>query len=438
MSDAIDGARGVLSGLAGQPVRPPPSTSEVERWRARLAERPDDAEARAALWSCVHAHTLSARLAAAVDEDRVEVILADGSALSRGAAERAMVHKEEQGVYRPLRGPWLRARRSALDPIEWRARYDATVDAYGLASTSSASTARSFLRAFLAASAPLARPALEVLQASAGPIYDPASLARALDRPAGHHATDAVAVEAVRLTRPALPPDARPLQRRAGPRALRGHLVDDGEVIRVLWAESLRLGAQRALWRGVGRAYARAAEIPAAAGGLALTLQTSPMWRAVGASSTTATSLWRDAVAAQLIEARLAAAVVEAFAAAEVDPEATARDQLAMRRDAAWRAATQAVGIPPGDLVDDALMPCWPDGIVDLDATTAAAHQALELASAGRGVLSLRELGDEGLLLRQRGLMVVREMHRGADIAHTEADAVVAADAWRALLGEVG
>ncbi len=439
MSHASDGARRLLRGLAGEPSSsslPSPSPSEVERWRARLQEAPQDDEARAGLWAYVHAHTLPDRLTAVIAEDHVDVVLADGSALSRAAAERALALKEERGAYRPLRGPLLKARRRALDPVAWRSRIDAVAEANGLEPSPSASTTLPFLRAFMTASAPLARPALEMLEASAGPIEDDVSFERALDRPAGPHSADAVAVELVRLTRSALPPDARPLHRRAAPRALQGHVVDDGESVRVLWGECHRLRPQRTLLRGVGRAYARLVGLHALDGAVALTLQSAPLWRAVGTPTSMATSLWREAVAAGLLEARLAAAVVEAFASAELDPEAPPSERLAMQRDAAWRAAAQAVGAPVGDVVDDLVMPPWPDGIVDVDATTSAATRAVALAVAAMGVIGLREVGDEGLLLRARGLLRVREAWHGRVSDHTEGGAVAAADGWRALLAE--
>ncbi len=438
MSHAVDGARRLLRGLTGEPTSSPsPSLADVERWRAQLQAAPSDDEARAALWSQVHAQTLPDRLADAIAEDHVDVVLADGSSLPRAAAERALALKEERGVYRPLRGPLLKARRRALDPVAWRVRFDAVAAAHGLESSPSISTTVPFLRAFLTASAPLARPALEVLEAIAGPIDDGASFERALDRPAGPQSADAVAVELVRLTRPALPPDARPLQRRTGPRALQGHVVDDGENVRVLWAESHRLRAQRALLRGVGRAYARLAGATSLDGAVALTLQSAPLWRAVGTPTSVALSLWREAVAAGLLEARLAAAVVEAFASAELDPEAPPSERLAMRRDATWRAAAKAVSVPVGDVVDEFVMPPWPDGAIDVDATRSTAARAMALVDAAMGAMSLREVGDEGLLLRPRGLLLVREAGLFRVATETEADANVAADAWRTLLGEV-
>jgi hypothetical protein len=147
-----------------------------------------------------------------------------------------------------------------------------------------------------------------------------------------------------------------------------------------------------------------------------------------------AVTLWREGVAASLLLARLGAAVAVAFVGAEVDSEAPPAEQRAMRRDAVWRAAQGAVGVPVGELADELLMPPWPDGVRDDDAATAMAGHWRRGALGADSALLLRDMGDEGLLLRPRGLEVVREAlldrvqpTRGED----------AAAGWKTLLGEV-
>jgi hypothetical protein len=433
LSTGVDGARRLLLGLAGGGSPPLPAV-DLPSLRARLAEDPADDDARGALLRLVHARTLPARLAAAFAEDVVDVVLHDGSLMPRAAAERALAQKEEERVYPPLRGPLQLARRRALDPLALRQVFDDACDEVGLPSSILLADGIRFLREFLAASAPLSPPALEILEAAAGPITDPATLARALDRPGGEHGGDATAVEFVRLTRAALPGDARPLWRRGAPRALLGHAVDDGEAVRILWAETRRLGGQRTLLSGVGRAYARLAGIARVGPGIALSLQSSPLRRTAGASSTMAASLWRESVAASLLQARIGAAVAVAFVDAEVDPEAPPAEQRAMRRDAVWRAAGAAVGVPVGELADGLLMPPWPDGVLDQDAATATAWRFRQEALAADGALLLRDIGDEGLLLRPLALEAVREA-----LADPQPPPLgeTAAAGWRTLLGEV-
>jgi hypothetical protein len=437
LSTGVDGGRRLVLALAGSPL-PPEPTLDVPSLQARLVEVPDDDDAREALLRLIHARTLPGRLAAAIAEDTVDVILNDGSLLSRAAAERALAQKEEERVYAPLRGPLLKARRRVLDPLALRQAFDDATRAVGLGPSPLLAEDTRFLREFLTASAPLSTAALEVLEASAGPIVDAATLARALDRPAGEHGgehgSDATAVEVVRVTRAALPADVRPLQRRAAPRILAGHVVDDGEVVRVLWAEGRRLGGQRALLGGVGRSYGRLAGITEVGTGLGLALQNLPVRRAAGASSSTAAALWRETVAASLLQARIGAAVAVADVAAEVDPEAPAAEQRAMRRDAVWRAARSAVGVPVGELADDLLLPPWPDGILDFDAATAMAWRCRKEALAAHSALFLRDVGDEGLLLRPRALEAVREALTDPR-SPPQGEAVAAA--WRTLLGEV-
>lgn len=433
MSTGVDGGRRLLLGLADGGSPPLPAV-DLPSLRARLVEDPADDDAREALLRLIHARTLPARLAAAFAEDAVDVVLHDGSLMPRAAAERALAQKEEARVYLPLRGPLQLARRRALDPLALRQVFDDVCDEVGLPSSVLLAEDTRFLREFLAASAPLSPPALEILEAAAGPITDPATLARALDRPGGEHGGDATAAVLVRVTRAALPGDVRPLRRRPAPRALLGHAVDDGDAVRVLWAETRRLGGQRTLLAGVGRAYTRLAGITRVGPGVALSLQSIPLRRAAGASSTTAASLWRESLAASLLQARIGAAVAVAFVDAEVDPEAPPAEQRAMRRDAVWRAAAAAVGVPVGELADGLLMPPWPDGVLDQDAATATAWRFRQEALAADGALLLRDIGDEGLLLRPRGLEAVREAltdPQPPPLGET------AAARWRTLLGEV-
>jgi len=434
LSVAVDGGRRLLLGLAGGPWPPLPPL-DVPSLQARLAESPDDDTAREALLRLIHAQTLPDRLAAAVADDTVDVVLNDGSVMTRAAAERALALKEDERAYLPLRTPLLKARRRVLDPLALRQAFDDATRAVGLPPSPVLANDTRFLQEFLTASAPLATPALEVLEGAAGPIVDATTLMRALDRPAGgEHGSDVAAVELVRVTRGALPGDARPLQRRTAPRALAGHSVDDGEVVRVLWAECRRLGAQRALLGGVGRAFGRLGGVAEVGSGIGLTLQGVALRRAAGAPSSTAIALWREGVAASLLQARIGAAVAVAFVGAEVDPEAPPAEQRAMRRDAVWRAARTAVGVPVGELADELLMPPWPDGVLDHDAAVATAWRFRREALAADSALLLRDFGDEGLLLRPRGLEAVREALQDR-MAPARGEG--AAAGWRTLLGEV-
>ena len=441
MSGVVDSARRLLLGLAGASLPPLPAV-DVASLRARLDEAPNDTDARDAMLCLVHAQTLPARLAAVVADDAVDVVLNDGSVMPRAAAERALALKEEERVYLPLRTPLSRARRRALDPLALRQAFDDATCAVGLSPSPLLVDDLRFLQAFLTASAPLSAPALEVLEGAAGPIVDAATLARVLDRPArgagGEYGGDVAAVEIVRAARVALPPDARPLQRRTAPRALSDHMVDDSEVVRVLWAPSRRLGGQRILLAGVGRAFGRLGGLDTVGcgigRGIGLALQGVAIRRSAGTPSSMAVSLWREGVAASLLLARLGAAVAVAFVGAEVDPEAPVAEQRAMRRDAVWRAARGAVGVPVGELADDLLMPPWPDGVHGDDAAAAMAGHWHSEALAADGALLLRDIGDEGLLLRPRGLEVVREAlldHRAPPRGED------AAASWKTLLGEV-
>lgn len=423
----------MLLALAGGALPPEPPL-DVPSLQARLVEHPGDDDARAALLQHVHARTLAARVAAVVAEDSVEVVLRDGSVLGRAEAERALALKEEARVYPPLRGPLLRARRQALDPVAARFAFDDVIAAVGLPPAPGLEDELAWLRAFLAGTADLAPAALEVLAGSAGGIDDAASLSRALDRPAGEQSGDVVAVDLVRVTRVALPRDARPLQRCAAPRGLAGHVVDDGEVVRVLWATSLRLGRQRALLEGVGRAFGHLADLVDLSAGLGLSLQAASVRQAAGASSSVAAGLWREAVASSLLQARLQASVTVGFLMAEVDPEAPLVERRAVRRDAAWRGARAAVVMDPGqDVSDELLLPPWPDGVIDRDASSSSLVQARARACGAADALTLRDIGDEGMLLRPQRLLAVREALQGR--AGLTADVAVAG--WRSLLGEV-
>lgn len=432
MSTGVEGRRLLLALAGGAP--PPLPAIDVPSLLARLAEAPGDDDARETLLGIVHARTLPERVAAAIADDTVDVILNDGGIMSRAAAERALAQKEEERAYAPLRVPLLKSRRRVLDPLALRRAFDDLTAAIGLPPSVLLGEDTRFLREFLVASAPLAPPALELLESAAGPITDAATLARALDRPAGEHGGDATAVELVRLTRAALPADARPLQRRKAPRLLAGHAVDDGELLRILWAETRRLGGQRVLLAGVARAYTRLAGITEVDTGVTLALQSPPLRRAAGASSSTAAALWRESVAASLLQARIGAAVAVAFVDAELDPTAPVVEQRAMRRDAVWRAARAAVGVAVGELADDLLMPPWPDGILHFDAAKATAWRFRQEALAADTALLLRDVGDEGLLLRPRGLEAVRE---ALTDPRRPPQGEAAAAAWRVLLGEV-
>ena|GEM_PF-1860336 len=490
-----DSARALLALLAGQPVQAVPP----ERVAALLRNARDgDDDARRALLSLVQQlRTLPALVAAAVAEDGAIVIVADGSQMPRAEAERHLAIREERGVYPSLRQPLLRARRHALDPAALRFMADQARAEWSLPVAASPEPKsppepqtppaepqtrppepptqpspkppsqpspaggrspnlspkpnpagpRAALRGFLKASAELVAPALEMLASvSHGAVDDAHQLVRALDLPDPARFNDSVIIELVRATRESLPRNVRPLQRRPAPRIMAGQVVDDGDTVRLLVAPSLTAGRSLAMSRGVGQAYARLIGVDVGAA-LGLMLSTPAVRRLVGLKGDPAEQLWRHALCAGLLEARLAAAVAVAVAdamGANADPEASPRDVWAMVRDQARGAARAAVGFDAGaERTDDLLLPPWPDGLTDDNAADAALRLALGAAVAASDALSIRERADDGLLLRRQGLQAVIESHGESGEGHgegavvDEARGLAAAAGWKTMLGEV-
>ncbi len=348
--------------------------------------------------------TLATRFDAAVAEDHVDVILADGSRMSLDDAERALALKEERRVYLPLRQPLLRARRQALDPVALRI----ASQAHGAHDAVDATA----LRAFLDDTEALRAPALDVLASLAhGEVDDAAKLTRALDLPAMERPDVSVVV---RATKDALPKHMPPPKRREAPRALCGHVVfDDDGGARLLTSKALRARRQRALMRGVASAYGH--------GLVGLALHAPVVLRAIDVSARDAESWWREAVTTTLIEARLAAAVMLAFSTTVTDPEAPMRDRVYAQREVAREEAKRAVGFAVGaELVDDLLMPPWPK---------APPHTAL--IEAANMYLSARDRREDAGLLSPQGLLALH------DLAEQPPAQTAAGASWRALFGEI-
>jgi hypothetical protein len=440
---ARDSARALLALLAGQSSSSSSmSMSPADLQALQRNARDGDEEARLALPGVVQQRTLAGRVAAAVADDTAIVIVADGSQMPRAEAERHLAHKEERRVYPSLRLPLLKARRQALDPAAVRFAFDQALRDTGTSPALPASSAGALaaLRAFLAASTGMVAPALDILASVAhGAVDDAHRLVRALDLPDPARFNDSVIIELVRGTRESLPRDARPLQRRPAPRLLAGHVVDDGAVVRLLVAPSLAAGRSLAMARGVGVAYARLADVDVGSG-LGLTLSTPAIRRLVGLKGDAAEQLWRHAVCASFLEARLGAAIAVAVAdglASAVDPEAPPRDVWAAVRDQARAAARSAVSFDAGaELVDDRLLPPWPDGVDDDDVVpaVAAVRAALAAAVAAADALAIRDI-DDGVLLRRHGLVAL--MEAAPVVAVDEGRGTSASVGWQTLLGEV-
>ncbi len=443
----------------------------------REGDDDDDASSRrlrrARGLSAVYANTLPARIRAAIAEDTVDVVLNDGSAMPLAQAEKHLAIKEERGVYPPLRAPIAAACARARDRFAERCL---VVDAEGLhlldeAHQGGVASSRHIddlkaLRAFIAASAPLAAPALEVLSVNSdAPIGDALTLARALDRPLPALTNDQHALELVRLTRPSVGDAA--ITRAGAPRGLLGHVVDDGERRRIFWGPFFTFGRYGALVAGVGALYGMVlgdsddnddddegandalngdvkgdgADDEAVAlarglgAGLGLMLQAPPVWRALGVSGAQAQALWRERIAALVIQARLralvAVAVVDVALAQDPDDDGPSRhhEQRAQLRDQVRAAARGACGIDVGQGAADALMaPPWPDGRVDLACDDALVRAATDVAAAAAAAIALRDAFDDSAPLRARGLLGAIPALRGPSSAPSSALAALLAE----------
>ncbi|HEY1098710.1 MAG TPA: hypothetical protein VGF99_07270 [Myxococcota bacterium] len=451
MTSALHAGQHLLALLANTEEEASTSTRTIDELRARFVGNDGDLdELRQRLLLAVQEQTLLPRVHSAIADDVAVITLADGSSLSRADAERALVAREERRVYLPLRGPMLAARQQVRDPIQQRLAYMAASLAVlpPTASPATSTTTVARLTAFLAASADAVGAVVDALgHVGHVAVEDALALDRALDLPVPALFNDAVVVELVRATRDALPDAAAArLQRRRAPRALNGHVVVD-DVARLLWAPTLRATGHHAQLRGLGRLYARlagigdvdAVDVHGAA--IALQLASPAVRRALDVGVRDAERVWRHALCAAFIEARLHAATAVAALTFAADPEQPARDALYELRDRARSAARVAAGLDPGaEVIDELLAPPWPDGLRLRGLDESRAREALVRAQAATTLSWWRDHLD-GALLRRHGLLPLQELPTSSATITTADEATAAgrddARAWADVVGEV-
>ena len=395
-----------------------------------LSERRDSGEdVTDAVVAHAHASTLAARIDAAVAADVVAVPLADGSTLPREQAERQRAHKEESRVYAPLRLPLERAVARVLRPLDAAIAFSRALPVDPGVVVAAAALAR--LTAFVDASAGAAAAAAEFLERAGGaPLAGEAALRRGLDLPQpASFAADAV-VAAVRLALSTTPAERTPA-RTPAPRALCGHVVDDGVTPRLLVSPCLSAGRHLALARGAGVVTAAAVGAPAHAPGLGLALVDMATRRALDQARDDAALAFRVTVATALLHARARAAVAVARAR-RLDGD-TALDELREVTRGACRAAL--LGDAGAVFVEALLAPPWPDGRLLSVPAVAAVDDAIAAAHAARSWLHLRDALDEGCVARARGLRALVELP--APASSKSGDGVDDARGWDALLGEL-
>jgi len=418
---AAEAGRALLDALAGR-ASPPSSLPPVPE----LIERAEGGEDVIAL-AVAHAHRacLHDRVAAALAADHAAVTLADGSTWTVALAERQLAQKEERRVYPPLRAPLERATAGALQPI---ATLQALQRALPIAVDEGAGgdhLAR--LRRFVDGTTAAAAAAREHLERAGGaPLDGEVALRRGLDlpAPATWSADGVVAAVRLALSHGAV---ARAPARVVGPRALCGHVVDDGGAPRLLVAPCLSAGRHAALAQGAGLAVAAAVGAPAHADGLGLALVDAATRRALGQPRDEAAAAFRTTVATSLLWASARAAVAVARAPVSTDDDAL--EELREVTRGACRAALQ--GDAGGLFVEALLAPPWPDGRRLSLPAVAAVDDALHAARAAVSWLQLREALDEGFVARAHGLRALVELPPAAP------DDDGGARAWNALAGEV-
>ncbi len=425
MSAATRAGMLLLDVLAGRSAAPGPLPTIEE-----LVERATSGEAVAAdALALAHRATVSARAAAAMAADDVSVRLADGSSLPRPQAERQLALKEERRVYPPLRLPLERAIAGTLRPLDaLRAFTQALPVDPGIVV---ADPARERLRAFVDGTAGAAAAARDHLErAGHASVHHEAALRRALDLPQPVLFAAEGVLAAARIASSSMP-TVRMLARTAAPRALAGHVVDDGTTLRLFVAPSLSAATHLALATGAGAVVAAAVGAPLHAAGLGLALVDAATRRALGQERNDAAGAFRITAATALLWARARAAVAVARDRPWVGPDAV--DELREATRAACRAALQ--GDPGAAFVEALLTPPWPDGQTLRVPAVAAVDEAIAAAEAARSWLALRDAWDEGFVARGDGLRGLAE-HPG--IATIEGNpGTHDARAWDVLLGEL-
>jgi hypothetical protein len=431
LSAGVVVGRALLALLGGRDAGMPAlaSLDELVEHAAGGGAVPDDDVLAHAWW-----RILPARVQAAVDADAVDVPLADGTTLARDAAERLLAQKEERRVYPPLRLPLERAvARAVRDddtrPALLRAVPEALRPALG---TLPGDDDVASLRTFLAHTAGAAEASRDLLARVGGAPLDggadrAAALRRGLDLPAPAWFGSEAVSAAVRLALSTSTP-VRPAARTTAPRALAGHVVDDGVTPRLLVAPCASAGRHLALAQGAGAVLAAAFAVDAHAPGLALALVDPAMLRGLDRGRDEAAQAFRVTVATALLWARARAAV--AVAGAE-RCESDGEDAEEERRERARSGVRAALLGDPGQAFVDALRaPPWPDGRRLRAPAVAAVDVARRAVRMARSWTTLREALDEGFVTRRGALATLRELPVADD---ADADA----RGWRALLDEV-
>jgi|GEM_PF-2516823 len=234
---------------------------DVDRLQEQLSDLDDDdAQHQMGLQLLLqHAHAQSApqRLRAALAAESVEVVLADGSALTLDDAESTLARKEARAPYPPLSHrvgsavlPFLddgKAFDDALGALGYGLRHPALLPGH------SDDKARQALQSFVDDTADAHHAALDVLQQTSNVDVDHAdALARVLDLPDEHgaFADDRVQALTAAVLDVAQARLLRPVKRLRAPRALAGLCLSSTTTIRTAWAPSLRSGRFRSLVSG--------------------------------------------------------------------------------------------------------------------------------------------------------------------------------------------
>lgn len=359
-----------------------------------------DPSALFALRVLARLEALPARVRSALERERIDVVLADGSSMPLDDTERVLAMKEERRAHRALRtsldealAPFLHFTFHQIDDL--------------------AAPRRSDLQAFLAATRPLRDAAREALAVLGGePLEDAASLARALDLPDdeglyGEEQTRALVTAARDAARPPLP-----VTRFRAPRALAGLALDAPQpqsAAGFAWPPGLRRFDRHARTVEAGCTALAWAHGSEAGRALALGLGSAPCRRAIGTDRHDAERVGRIGAAVAVLRARGAVALASVVDAQE------ARDALA-----------DALGVDPGaTLLSELATAPW----VSLeDLGDAAAWMA-----APARLLQLREAFDETWPLRTEAW---HELAALEEATPAEPPAAEAAKAWFAWASE--
>jgi hypothetical protein len=434
MTLAADVGRFFVQNLAGLPTAWPPlvDVAQLVERSASGADVAQDAIAHA------QAHTLAVRLQAAVRADAVSVSLPDQTTLSLAEAERQLALKEADRVFLGLRLPYERAVRDALSPLRAARAFEQALPVpAGLVVAEAPCT---HLRSFLARSTDTAAAAREFLaQTGRAPVTSEAALRRILDLPEPGLFSLETIVAAVRLAAERTPL-RRPVARTSAPRVLAGHVVDDGEVVRLFVAPSWSAGRHLALASGAGVVVAASVLGTGHAAGIGLALVDESSRRTLGHSRGEARRAFAITAATALLHARARAAVALARAMAVPVLTAHVGGQNEGAADASFEAAFEAaragcraalLGDAGMHFLERHFVPAWPDGRRLDTNEVVAVDDALFANRMARSWRFLRDHLDEGFLARRGGLAALQEL------PVLPADGEEDARAWSMLLGEL-